>query len=194
MGRKSVESHEQRQRTFAAVFESVPADRAGTAMGASDAARDAALSGVTFDQLPDHPDDYSVPEPPPSAGVQLVEAASDRREAQVSEPLRLDDRRQRFYDLFDHVTESKAAEYGGQAFAPDAAIKFEMLPDRPPDDGLPEVSAAARRDVQQGQRLVEASGGERVMVRQNGGKMSERYERAHDAFVRTFSGELTAKE
>ena len=97
-----------------------------------------------------------------------------------TQPLQLDEKHKKFYQIFDHVTDVQASEYGGQAFAPNKDVEFEALPDKPHEHPLPEVSKAPERDFLK--EDMEA----RQRTAQAEQKHSERYDKAHDAFVKTF--------
>lgn len=63
-GLKKAPTHEDRERAFANLFGTVRADGAGTGMGSTDQERDKALGHVTFDQIPEKPIVYEVPDVP----------------------------------------------------------------------------------------------------------------------------------
>jgi len=183
------QTSDERKRAFNALFETVKADGEGTAMGSTDKARDEALGGLTFDKLPDHAPEYQVPEvPKPKAeSTDLMEESHEGRDGAPTQPLQLDEKHKKFYQIFDHVTDVQASEYGGQAFAPNKDVEFEALPDKPHEHPLPDVSKAPERDFLK--EDMEA----RQRTAQAEQKHSERYDKAHDAFVKTFGDPVGEK-
>ena len=97
-----------------------------------------------------------------------------------TQPLKLDEKHKKFYQLFDHVTDVQATEYGGQAVAPNKEVEFQALPDKPHEHPLPDVSKVPERDYLQ--EDMEAR--QRTALPEQ--KHSQRYDKAHDAFVKTF--------
>lgn len=97
-----------------------------------------------------------------------------------SQPLVMDEKTKKFYALFDHVTPGQQDQYGGQAYQPDTEVEFESLPSDAPKNDLPEVRAkAVHRDfLAEDQQNIERAHREE--------KVSERYQKAHDAYVNIF--------
>lgn len=176
------QTSDERKRAFNALFQTVKADGEGTAMGSTDKARDEALGGLTFDKLPDHAPEYQLPDAPVEKEEHAGHADDlhEGREGGPTQPLKLDEKHKKFYQLFDHVTDVQATEYGGQAVAPNKDVEFEALPDKPQEHPLPDVSKVPERDYLQ--EDMEA----RQRTAQPEQKHSQRYDKAHDAFVKTF--------
>lgn len=176
------QTSDERKRAFNALFQTVKADGEGTAMGSTDKARDEALGGLTFDKLPDHAPEYQLPEAPveKEEHAGLGDGLHEGREGAPTQPLKLDEKHKKFYQLFDHVTDVQATEYGGQAVAPNKDVEFQALPDKPHEHPLPDVSKVPERDYLQ--EDMEAR--QRTALPEQ--KHSQRYDKAHDAFVKTF--------
>ncbi|CAD7698335.1 unnamed protein product [Ostreobium quekettii] len=183
------QTHEERERKFTALFQTVPADREGTGMGNTDKARDEAFAGLTFDKLPENPPEYEISEPPvPKAEhASLMEDPSELRKETPAAPLQLDEKHKKFYALFGHVTDAQAAEYGGQAFAPDKDVDFDALPERHEDPELPDVSKQPERD------FLREDAEERLRYAHPEEKHSEKYDKAHEGFVKIFKNPVEAE-
>lgn len=179
-GFKKTPTHEDRERAFASIFGTVRADGAGTGMGSTDQERDKALGNMTFDKIPEKPVAYEVPEVP-KPKVEHASLADDlSRSEDPPAPLVLDEKTKKFYALFDHVTPGQQDQYGGQAYQPDADVEFDKLPSETPKNELPEVlPKVVHRDfLAEDQQMLE-----RVHREE---KVSERYQKAHDAYVSIF--------
>jgi len=184
------QTHEERERKFAALFNTVPADRDGTGMpvGATDKARDEALSGLTFDMLPEKAPMYKLPDPPKPEEEQhgLVEEATELPSKGPSkEPLVLDEKHKKFVAIFGQVTDAQATEYGGQAFAPDKEVDFEALPQKHEEPELPDVNKPPERN------FLQEDAEERRRTAHHEEKHSEKYDKAHDGFVKIFKGPVS---
>eukprot|EP00803_Ostreobium_quekettii_P007859 evm.model.scf_35.15 EVM.evm.TU.scf_35.15 scf_35:132475-133660(-) len=184
------QTHEEKERKFAALFNTVPADRDGTGMpvGSTDKARDEALSGLTFDKLAEKAPEYKLPEPPmPEAEhPSLMEEAGELPSKGASaEPLVLDEKHKKFVAIFGQVTDAQATEYGGQAFAPDKDVAFEALPEKHEEPELPDVNVQPERD------FLKEDAEERRRTAQPEEKHSEKYDKAHDGFVKIFKAPVS---
>ncbi|CAD7696603.1 unnamed protein product [Ostreobium quekettii] len=241
------QTHEEKERKFAALFNTVPADRDGTGMpvGSTDKARDEALSGLTFDKLAEKAPEYKLPEPPmpeaehpslmeeagelpskviagaarrspvseaspfPAPTVRDImerRAAAPRRclpgrllgggpltppdfltslQGASAEPLVLDEKHKKFVAIFGQVTDAQATEYGGQAFAPDKDVAFEALPEKHEEPELPDVNVQPERD------FLKEDAEERRRTAQPEEKHSEKYDKAHDGFVKIFKAPVS---
>ncbi|GMH32184.1 hypothetical protein BSKO_00018 [Bryopsis sp. KO-2023] len=188
-GSKKTPTHEERERAFASIFGTVRADGAGTGMGSTDKDRDEAFGHLTFDKIPDKAPDYKVPEIP-KPKVEHASLMDDIHEKpqSSSKPLVMDEKTKNFYALFDHVTPGQETSYGGQAVQPDSQVEFETLPSEAPKNDLPEVKPAVpqRNFLEEDLQNIERGHREEK-------KPSERYQKAHDAYVSIF-GEMTGKE
>lgn len=91
-GFKKDPTHEDRERAFASIFGTVRADGAGTGMGSTDKERDITLGNMTFDQLPDNPIAYELPEVP-KPKVEHANLADDLSNKKVGPPPLVDDDR-----------------------------------------------------------------------------------------------------
>lgn len=168
------QTSEERHRAFNALFETVKADGEGTAMGSTDKARDEAIGKLTFDKLAEKPQDYELPDVAPKEEEEEKPPATH-----PAEPLKIDEKTKKFYQIFDHVTDVQATEYGGQAKAPSKDLDFGEMPEPPPEPVLPEP-ARPERD------FLKEDTEERMRTAAPEPKHSERYDKAHKAFVKTF--------
>lgn len=158
-------------------------------MGSTDKDRDQAFGHLTFDKIPEKAPDYKVPEiPKPKVEHASLMDDLHAKPAASDKPLVLDEKTKNFYALFDHVTPAQETSYGGQAVQPDSNVEFEALPSETPKEELPEVrpKAPTRNFLEEDLHTIERAHREEK-------KPTERYQKAHDAYVNIFGG-MTDKE